>query len=178
MSHSLAIAYAMKRKAQKMAKGGMCYAQGGEAGGKSEWHAKPCIRHGAYACEDCSHGAYAEGGFVEKEKASGYEPMPEEHAEHMVEHEIPNQGEDELVDRIMEQRYSMGGRVANDTPAIAGSEENQFDDLVKEDDLEEHYTGENSGDEIGNEHLNHDDEDMVSRIMASRRKKDRMPRPA
>jgi hypothetical protein len=48
---------------------------------------------------------------------------------------------------------------------------------VKDDDLEQHYTGENSGDELGNAQEDEDRRDIVSRIMKSRRLKDRLPRP-
>ncbi len=100
----------------------------------------------------------AEGGFIEDEEASGY----------------PS----DLVERIMKQMYSEGGQVANDTPPTADFEDNDFDDLVLRDDLKEHYTGENSGDEDGNERTEEDEHDLVRRIMKSRALKDKMPRPA
>lgn len=199
LKQSLAIAYAMKRKAQEMAHGGeMC-------------------AHGKYMCEMCHGGKMAEGGFVEEEKDSGYLSMPEEHEkmndeakmeddrmlnqhgedevgaqgidydneshkERFVDHPVENQSfeEEDMVDRIMRQRaesYSEGGRVSNDTPMLADYEENEFDDLVKDDDLEHHYTGANSGDEIGNDQEDEDRDDIISRIMRSRRLKDRMPNP-
>ncbi len=117
--------------------------------------------HGSKACEMCHGGKMAEGGFVGEEKASGY-------------------ADEDMVGRIIRSRmqsYSKGGRVSNDTPIIADFEENQFDDLVKDDDLEQHYTGANSGDEIGNEQEDEDRRDIVSRIMKSRKKKDKMPNP-
>lgn len=97
--------------------------------------------------------------------------------------------EDDMVSRIMkkrspayesEARYSEGGRVSNNThPFEADFEDpNEFDDLVLRDDLEFGYDGKNSGDELGNEQEDEDRKDIVSRIMASRRKKDRMPNPA
>lgn len=103
-------------------------------------------------------GGYASGGFVGKEEASGYG--------------------DEIVDRIMRKCYSKGGMVANDTPPIADSEEADYDDLALRDDLESSYTGANSGDELGDAQEDEDRHDIVSRIMKSRAKKDRMPRPA
>lgn len=118
---------------------------------------------------------YAEGGFVDEEETSGYESMPEDR-------DKMNEGamaeDNDMISRIMKQRYSKGGRVANDTPPVADFEDNQFDDLVKRDDLEQHYTGENSGDEIGNAQEDEDRRDIVARIMKSRRLKDRMPSPA
>lgn len=74
--------------------------------------------------------------------------------------------------------YSRGGRVSNDTPISADFADNQFDDLVKDDDLEEHYTGANSGDELGDAQEDEDRDDIVSRIMKSRKLRDRNPRPA
>ena len=87
----------------------------------------------------------------------------------------------DIVRRILKSRcepMSRGGRVANDDGPIADFEENEFDDLVKRDDLEFDYTGENSGDELGNEQKDEDERDVVRRIMKSRNKKDRMPHPA
>lgn len=88
---------------------------------------------------------------------------------------------DDMVGRVMAQRqrmYSKGGKVANDTPITADFKKNDFDDLAMRDDLEYEYTGKNSGDEIGNEGEDGRRKDIVSRIMKSRAKKDRNPRPA
>lgn len=162
----MAIKYAMHKRAKKMSQGGMC-------------------AHGKDVCEMCHGGKMmAKGGFVEEEESSGYLPEPKEHAEHEVMHPVENQGfpeEEDMIGRIMKQRaqhYSRGGQVANDTPIHADLEDNQFDDLVKRDDLEQHYTGANSGDEIGDHQEDEDRHDIVTRIMKSRRLKDRNPRPA
>lgn len=88
---------------------------------------------------------------------------------------------DDLVDRIMMHKsYSEGGKVSNDVGdgEIADEKENQFDDLVLDDDMEFNYTGDNSGDHIGDEQEDDDRRDIVSKIMKSNRKKDRNPRPA
>ncbi len=149
---SMAIKYAMQKRAQKMASGGRCET------------------HGQSMCEMCHGGRMAEGGFVEHEESSGYEKMPEVEA---------HEEDGDLVARIMRQRrpsFSEGGRVANRTDDHADFEDNQFDDLVKRDDLESTYTGENSGDMIGDQRLDEDDQDLVSRIMRSRKMKDRLPR--
>lgn len=80
--------------------------------------------------------------------------------------------------------YSKGGRVANqdhgeDNNEMAGFSPNEFDDLVLRDDLESTYgDDDNAGDALGNKQEDEDREDIVSRIMASRRKKDRLPSPA
>lgn len=84
----------------------------------------------------------------------------------------------DLVDRIMDRRMSEGGEVANDTEILADFMPNEFDNLSLNDDLESNYTGKNSGDELGNKREDMDREDIVSRVMKSRRKKDRMPSPA
>jgi hypothetical protein len=101
--------------------------------------------------------------------------------------------EQDLVDRIMmkrsqdfssEDRYSEGGRVANqdhgeNNNELAGFSPNEFDDLVLRDDLESSYgDDDNSGDNLGNRQEDEDRKDIVARIMASRRKKDRLPSPA
>lgn len=83
-----------------------------------------------------------------------------------------------LVDKIMRKRMSEGGQVANDTDMTADTQPNEFDDLVLDDDLESDYTGANSGDELGNDAMDENDRDLISRIMRSRAKKDSMPRPA
>jgi hypothetical protein len=98
--------------------------------------------------------------------------------------------EQSLVDRIMYKRskdfsdldrYSKGGQVANDvgTGQEADKLPNQHDDLVLRDELESSYGDDNnSGDASGNSQEDEDRKDIVARIMASRRKKDRLPNPA
>ncbi len=148
---------------------------------------KPGYAEGGHvsACKNCG---YAEGGEVEKdyeamEEASGYDDFPEEHEKHNAKAEDDEQRARDLVEHIMEKRmgkYSEGGRVANDVGdgMDVDEKENQFDDLVLRDDLESSYTGEDSGDEIGNEQEDEDRHDVVKQIMMSRKKKDKMPRPA
>ncbi len=93
--------------------------------------------------------------------------------------------EDDMVGRIMKQpqkMYSKGGQVANEgmDNSIKYDEPNEFDDLVlRDDDMEDaDYTGANSGDELDSEGENERRRDIVSKIMASRKKKDKLPRPA
>lgn len=91
-----------------------------------------------------------------------------------------------LIKKIMMGRakgYSEGGKVANEDHGpmdsrLAGFDQNEFDDLALRDDLSQSYTGKNSGDELGNSQEDKDRRDIVSRIMKSRSKKDRMPNPA
>lgn len=121
------------------------------------------------------------------EDERGPESMMED-SEHVMEriapHAVENQHDrEDMVGHIIKkrnQKFSKGGRVANDVGmgASADLEDNQFDDLVLRDDLEQHYTGANSGDEIGNAGEDARRRDVVSAIMMSRRKKDRLPRPA
>lgn len=211
---SLAIAYQMKKRGQKMAHGGM---EG------------PCEEHGSRDCEMCHGGKMAEGGEMgvhEPIKASDdvgagmskagvyteaahnmrdKKSEPEETAKylegkakelhHQKLHELksmkkPNlyaeggdvdeeHDEHDMVSRIMKQRsnhYSEGGRVANEDHIEADFEPNEFDDLAKDDHLEFHDTGANSGDELGDEQEDEDRHDIVSRIMKSRKLKDRNPR--
>lgn len=76
----------------------------------------------------------------------------------------------DVVDRIMRKRK--GEPEADFKP-------NGFDVM---DQIEVHddanYTGANSGDMLGNEKMDENDRDLISRIMRSRAKKDSMPRPA
>jgi hypothetical protein len=167
MKQSLAIAYAMKKK-KKMAKGGMM-------------HGEDC------ECPNCC-------------TAIGRDPSPEvvmngpahaEAAKDLNQH-MPMTKEDmydDLVDRIMQQhskdfsseaRLSEGGMVANggEDEDLADFSPNEFDDLALRDDLESSYTGANSGDELGDEQEDEDRKDIVARIMKSRAKKDKLPRPA
>ena len=93
---------------------------------------------------------------------------------------------EEMVGRIMkqrQQRFSRGGRVANEDHGpndsrLAGFDQNEFDDLSLRDDLEFSETGANSGDELSSAGEDARREDMIKRIMASRKKKDRLPNPA
>lgn len=88
----------------------------------------------------------------------------------------------DMVARIMHKRkqYSEGGMVANDTGEGQSADElpNQFDDLVLRDDLESSSDGANNGDALGDKQEDEDRADIVAKIMRSRSKKDRMPRPA
>lgn len=88
--------------------------------------------------------------------------------------DVDGHANDELVMRIMKKRYAHGGEVE----PIADFESNDFDEMDKE--PAEHFseTGANSGDELGNMAEEDDEKDVVSRIMKSRSKKDRVPRPA
>lgn len=76
------------------------------------------------------------------------------------------------------KEYSEGGEVANSDLPIVDDMPAEYDDLHLRDGLKSSYTGKDSGDEIGDDRLDKDEGDLISRIMKSRAKKDRMPRPA
>lgn len=113
---------------------------------------------------------YAMGGEVKEE------PMHEE----MKEHGMEPMEDGDMISRIMAKRkYSKGGMVANDVGvAEADKLPAEYDDLVLRDDLEFSYTGANSGDELGSAAEDMRRKDIISRIMKSRKLKDKMPSPA
>ncbi len=139
--------------------------------------------------EDC----YAEGGLSgEDEKEDFYDDLPKAI-------EKPDD-EDDMVSRIMRQRgksapemMAAGGRChahgatdcgmcmakGGEAEPVADFEANDFDAL---DDMDPgtkaDYTAANSGDELGDAAEDGDQRDIVIKIMHSRAKKDKMPRPA
>lgn len=182
---------AMKYRAKKMARGGDMYmdepmseptpAPKADEMTKSMKKAFNFADGGAMPCKACG---YHEGGFVEEEMASGYGDNPEVRPDYMFKHPVENQSHDgdDMIDGIMMSRakgYSEGGQVANDTESVNVDDmDSQYDELVKDDDLESSYDAKNSGDEDGNEELDKEDDDMVSDVMKSRKKKDKNPSPA
>lgn len=86
----------------------------------------------------------------------------------------------DMVGQVMCDRkkmYSMGGKIANEDEAIADEMPNEFDDLHLRDNLEEHYTAANSGDEDGDPDPDKKHNQMVAKVMMKRRKQHN-PRPA
>ncbi len=153
----MAIKYAMKKKAKKMcADGGMMMEPEADEMPKEDGYKNFDKEKGKEISEGFmgKNESYAHGGDVAKD-------------------------DDDLVMTIMKKRYSKGGQVSNDVGEGQDVDKmaNQFDDLVLDDDLSADYTGENSGDEIGNEQEDDDRKDVVSQIMKSRKKKDRLPNP-
>ena len=135
----------------------------------------------------------ADGGFVSKEKMSGYE----DHDSGAMTSDYPSMDLNQLGDedegagggneinpfvmKIMMGRakgYSEGGQVANEQGPLADHDPNEFDDLALRDDLESSYTGANSGDELGNTQEDEDRANIIKKIMQSRAKRDRNPRLA
>ena len=123
-------------------------------------------------------------------------PMAEENVSHpeshdsSVSHEVENQEGDEdegagggnevhpMVLKIVMGRakgYSKGGVVANEHEESTDEQLNEFDDLPKDDHLEAHQDG---SEEHGDEEEDEDREEVVKKVLSSRSKKDRMPRPA
>lgn len=135
----------------------------------------PCEEHGATGCEMCSGGNMAEGGEVLDDTPQPTKAESDMAAAMRKAFHKANGG---MVERVMKKHYSKGGMVANDDKILVDFEDNAFDDLANRDELEEHYTGANSGDEIGDDQEDDDRRDIISRVMRSRAKKDRMPRPA
>lgn len=125
-----------------------------------------CDEHGQEGCGMCYGGKMAEGGEVDNPDAD----LEDKRFDDSIE------GDHDLVDRIM-KGFAKGGEVKAEEPT-ADFEDNDFDVMPLEDTSDADYTGENSGDELGNDQEDDDRRDIVVRIMKSRKKKDRMPRPA
>jgi hypothetical protein len=119
-----------------------------------------------------AEGGEVEDPYSELERESSPTGGPAEHD--------PDMKDADMIARIMHKRkmYSEGGMAANDDEPIADSMPAQFDDLALDDHLEQHDTGANSGDELGDAQEDDDRHDIVAKIMKSRGKKDRNPRPA
>lgn len=186
LKQSLAIAYAIKKKAaqQHKAHGGEMCAHGKMMGECMEPHEH--YEDGGPVMDPVKTKHFmegfkkpmAEGGEIHHEEMMEYDPVenPEEHKMNME----AEMEDEHMIDKIMKQRkgYSKGGQVANDVGEgeDADMEPNQFDDLVKEDELEAHYPG---SEEIGDEQEDMDRHDMISKIMKDRKmKKNHNPRPA
>jgi hypothetical protein len=121
-----------------------------------------------------------------------HEPTHDSHVEHAVMNQMGDEDEGAgdmdaihpLVRKIMmgcAQGYSEGGKVSNeesgessDEPSMAKWDGNEFDDLALRDDLEFKSTGANEGDEDSDEQEDRDRAGIISRVMKSRAKKDRM----
>ncbi len=143
--------YAMKKR----------MAKGGEMGAK-------CYAHGTMDCPVCK----ADGGEVDgyDEPDYGVDKDKAKKAAGSMREAFGFAEGGDVVDRIMKKRSH---------EPIVDFEDNDFDASDEEkvpDDAD--YTAENSGDELGNKELDENDADLIRRIMKSRAKKDKMPRPA
>lgn len=145
---------------RRMAEGGMLT----DDGYQSECHAdcnSPCEVH---------------------EQASGW--AEETHPNRMPNHQglTDSNEQDEahmrdMIGKVMVQRMSKGGQVANSDKPMADFMPNEFDDLHLRDGLEMSETGANSGDEDGDADNDKRLNDMVAQAMMKRRKQ-RNPVPA
>lgn len=194
---SFSTRYAMKKR----------MARGGEVNEKAEYDPKeiPMAKHDAMAMKEDDHmlnqhgeieegpqgGMYAEGGQIVDNKQS------DSHMLDMVGRiialhqkmfadggSVDDKDDESLMQKESDKiqgNYAHGGQVANDVGvAEADKLPAEYDDLVlRDDDMEDaDYSGSNSGDELGNSGENERRSDVVSKIMKSRAKRDRMPRPA
>jgi hypothetical protein len=94
------------------------------------------------------------------------------------ENESANMEDADMIARIMAKRkqFAEGGKVDQDMPE-ADFMPNEFDELQLSDGLETENTGASNGDELGDAAEDEDRKDIVARIMASRKKKDKLPNP-
>jgi hypothetical protein len=174
------------------------YAEGGKVGGAETSTTGNYI--GSYQSRGKPNidGDLMPAAHLEQELAEHVAHMdaPQSSYEHNVMNQMGDEDEgagdmdsiDPMVMRITMGRakgYSKGGKVANeesgestDEPTMAKADGNEFDDLALRDDLEFKDTGANSGDELDDAQENHDRNDIISRIVKSRAKRDRMPSPA
>lgn len=150
MSNSMAIAYSMNKKRKKYADGGDVAQPTASPSPQPETNTDKAQKSIASA-----FGGFANGGEVKAHDVS-----------------------DEIVDRIMRKAFSKGGEVANATPPMADSMPSEFDDLALDDSLHGTNSGAADGDDLGDAEEDHERGDVISRILKSRAKKDRMPRPA
>lgn len=119
-------------------------------------------------CKMCHGSGYDEGGDVEESLEHGGDGYPDQAG---IEREENEYGHEDFAGRVMKARnYSKGGMVANKTFPESEGKENDFDDLALRDDLESSYTDANSGDEVGDAQEDKDRDDIISRVMRSRRK--------
>ena len=182
MKQSLAIAYALKRKAKKMADGGQVEHEAAESDAvERQEHQEP--QHDLVDRQEQSKPLkqLAEGGDIEEDSVDRQEHKAPQ--KDLVDHSDPSKpiimqklAKGGVVDRIMAKRKgplaeAMEGEAEEDH--LADSEENEFDDVVKEDSAESHIP---SDEEHSDEQEDEDRKDIVSKIMASRRLKDKMPK--
>lgn len=173
---SMAIKYAMNKKAKKMAGGGGVHqphkaAVGGkegqsEAGDHVRW--EQAQRHSGNSSMAAAHNTMAKR--QHQKVLSELESEKGKDRTNLAEGGNVECGT--MVDRIMRKRMAHGGEV------MADFEPNEFDELELEPAPSPPHSGADYGDDLGDEEVAEEDHDLVSRIMRSRSKKDRMPRPA
>ena len=159
-----------------MADGGQMYAEGGDAKKKKSYSDRPhpMGMNTEELNKFLSTPPSPDDGYIQNGKAPIPSTMkPSGGKDKKPKKKMAHGGD--VVDRIM---MSRGGKVANETEIEADFAPVQFDDLVLRDDLDSSYSGDNSGDKLGNMAEDERERDMIARIMKSRAKKDKMPRPA
>ncbi len=184
---SLAISYKMKRKAsmpkpmEDCEHGGPemcahgCYADGGEVQDESEMPPTPITGSGV----NKDQAKALQASYRRAHDAGTFNDADDIQATYRRAHDAGNFARGGMVDRVMARKMSKGGMVANTDLPEADFEPNEFDDLHLRDDLESHYTGANSGDELSSNGEDERRRDMVRRIMASRGKRaGHNPKPA
>lgn len=194
--NNFAMACAMKKRSKKMSKGGQVDEEddldlnqhGEEESGPEDDMVHRVVKNFAAGgmIDEEDEGSSNMGGFMSSHPEYGGSEAPSD-VEETINHDFDNadsvmhKAAGGLIDNIMRKHYSKGGQVSNDVGvAEADKMPAEYDDLVlRDDDMEDaDYTGANSGDELGDEGEDMRRKDMVSRIMKSRSKRDRMPRPA
>lgn len=151
---SLSTAYGMKKRSKKkMAIGGEIFPDFAKEDEESQPSQSPKQSGGSNESDELFFKAYGGGGGMGKAHGGEVGDADMQDAD--------------MIARIVSKRreYSQGGMVANDTPPIADSMPNEFDDLVLRDDLEDTS---DAGNEIGGPA---EDTDVVSKIMSSRKKR-------
>ena len=175
MKNSLALSYAIKKRAMKKPNDMATHEDDKDLNQMGEKEMGPEGRMFAEGGEADSDDDYGHMEEPENEPIKSISLKPSYMAQDQDQEENPH----DMVAKVMSKhKYSKGGEVANDTPIHADFEENDFDDLAKDDGLNFSLTGKNSGDELGNHQEDHDRGDIIAKILRSRAKKDKNPRPA
>ncbi len=186
---SFATAYSTKKRGQKcMAKGGEAKfhhpdiryknergvnAQDTDEGKRGESHAGVAVRSGSMRdAKEAHRDTIKEMRSMPKPNlmAEGGEVEDAMHGEQSDEDML------DMVGRIIAKHmFSKGGEVANDVEPIADEMPAEFDDMVLDDHLEDDSS---AGNEEGDAEQEERDADVVTKVLSSRKKKDKLPRPA
>jgi hypothetical protein len=199
LKQSLAIAYNIKRKAKKMAKGGQvdnyessctdscnspCTIHPTAEYDSAEYDKSRPAKLDSKSMSEDSRKLGQHGDEEEGEQGGGqgfHDESYEGNAGDAHDEYQDTQGMDatDLISRIIKQHmFSKGGQVANQDTNITDEMPNEFDDLHLRDDLEFSDTDANSGDSLSDEQEDADRKDIIARVMKSWSRKDKLPRPA
>lgn len=171
------MAYATKKHNKK------CMAKGGEVegvhkedkavNGGGQSHMGTAVRQG-----DAERAKRIVYDKIKQQRNSGARAKHELMAEGGEVDESSDMHDADMIARIMHKRkmYSEGGEAANDVGVSeADKDPAEFDDLVLDDNLEDDS---GAGNEHGDPEQAERDHDVIAKVLMSRKKKDRMPRPA